>query len=256
MLTLPFLFSRLRSAPCRHLLPWPFLRPTSTINSSVTHRSAPTPPRLQRHQTQAAPVAFNHRTPVNDDGVVHRNKILSSNQHRPSLFVRFGARGRMAARFLGDFTAASVASLLVSPFISIVDRAIIQSASGTLSMSASVQQGLRVMVTKPVLFLARPDFLCTFGLYGATCECPVRGYLACGVGEGWQELLALHVYTVLTFASGSEYTAYIFSLWIGSLQFVTPRFALLTDGCIEHKLQCTVIEGWSINTVPLCVFRT
>lgn len=87
-----------------------------------------------------------------------------------NFFTRVGARGVLAARLLGDVAAAAVASLMVSPFISIVDRSIIQSASGTMSMRASVMQGVRVLMTKPALFLARPDFICTFGLYGATCE--------------------------------------------------------------------------------------
>lgn len=76
----------------------------------------------------------------------------------------------MAARLLGDFTAAALASMMVSPFISIADRAVIQSASGSMTMENSVRQGLRVMLTKPKLFLARPDFLFTFGLFGGTCE--------------------------------------------------------------------------------------
>lgn len=87
-----------------------------------------------------------------------------------SLFARVGARGVLAARLLSDVAAAAVASMMVSPFISIVDRAIIQSASGSMGMQASVAQGLRVLATKPALFLARPDFICTFCLYGATCK--------------------------------------------------------------------------------------
>ncbi|CBN75767.1 conserved unknown protein [Ectocarpus siliculosus] len=85
-----------------------------------------------------------------------------------NLLERLGARGVLAARLVSDFAAASMASLMVSPFISIVDRAIIQSASGSMGMKASVAQGFRVLATKPALFLARPDFICTFCLYGAT----------------------------------------------------------------------------------------
>lgn len=88
-----------------------------------------------------------------------------------NMLERLGARGVLAARLLSDFAAASMASLMVSPFISIVDRAIIQSASGSMGMKACVTQGFRVLATKPALFLARPDFICTFCLYGATCEC-------------------------------------------------------------------------------------
>lgn len=87
-----------------------------------------------------------------------------------NLFARLGARGVLAARLVSDVASAAVASMMVSPFISIVDRAIIQSASGTCGMQASVAQGVRVMLTKPALFLARPDFICTFCLYGATCK--------------------------------------------------------------------------------------
>lgn len=96
-----------------------------------------------------------------------------------NIFERVGARGLLTARLFSDVAAAAVASMMVSPFISIVDRAIIQSASGTMGMQASVKQGLRVLATKPALFLARPDFICTFCLYGATCECFWFCFCAC-----------------------------------------------------------------------------
>lgn len=94
-----------------------------------------------------------------------RNNVVGGD-----LFARLGARGVLAARLVSDVASAAAASMMVSPFISIVDRAIIQSASGTMGMQASVAQGVKVLLTKPALFLARPDFVCTFCLYGATCE--------------------------------------------------------------------------------------
>lgn len=106
------------------------------------------------------------------------------------LFARVGARGVLAARLLSDVAAAAVASMMVSPFISIVDRAIIQSASGTMGMQASVAQGFRVLATKPALFLARPDFVCTFCLYGATCKIFLFCFVFMGVDSGWCLLLA------------------------------------------------------------------
>lgn len=94
----------------------------------------------------------------------------SRNGSNTNLLARLGARGVLAARLASDVASAAAASMMVSPFISIVDRAIIQSASGTMGMQASVAQGVRVLLTKPALFLARPDFVCTFCLYGATCK--------------------------------------------------------------------------------------
>lgn len=97
-------------------------------------------------------------------------KAAAARSSNSNLLARLGARGVLAARLVSDVASAAAASMMVSPFISIVDRAIIQSASGTMGMQASVAQGVRVLLTKPALFLARPDFVCTFCLYGATCK--------------------------------------------------------------------------------------
>ena len=96
---------------------------------------------------------------------------------------RIGARGALVARLASDVLAAMASSLMVSPFISIVDRSIIQGASGTMGMKASLAQGLRVMVTKPALFSSRPDFICTFFLYAATCEACLRSLLGLSCGS-------------------------------------------------------------------------
>ncbi|CAM9571376.1 unnamed protein product [Discosporangium mesarthrocarpum] len=85
-------------------------------------------------------------------------------------YVNMSGRGALLARLVGDTFAAALASLMVSPFISIVDRAIIQCASGGMTMSASVGQGLACMFRRPSCFVTRPDFLCTWGLYAITCE--------------------------------------------------------------------------------------
>ncbi|TMW69336.1 hypothetical protein Poli38472_001492 [Pythium oligandrum] len=67
-----------------------------------------------------------------------------------------------------DVAAAATASLGVSPFIAIVDRAIIENASGARRLSDGVKQLSMEFLRHPLRFLHRREFRLVFGLYTAT----------------------------------------------------------------------------------------
>ncbi|KAG5182598.1 hypothetical protein JKP88DRAFT_220970 [Tribonema minus] len=67
-----------------------------------------------------------------------------------------------------DVLSAFGASFMVSPFITIVDRSIIQNASGVMQMGDSIRAGIKELVMRPHVFLRRPEFLMIFGVYSAT----------------------------------------------------------------------------------------
>lgn len=70
--------------------------------------------------------------------------------------------------FLGDILSAILASVALSPFVAAIDKAIVQYASGSATVGSSVMASARDMVTRPLYFLRRPEFLMVFGVYFAT----------------------------------------------------------------------------------------
>ncbi|CAM9119771.1 unnamed protein product [Phaeothamnion confervicola] len=78
------------------------------------------------------------------------------------------AVGSIFPYLAADTASAISASFLVSPFITIVDRSIMQNASGAKNMGDSVKEGFRELILRPVTFVRRPEFLMIWGLYAAT----------------------------------------------------------------------------------------
>lgn len=71
-------------------------------------------------------------------------------------------------RLTSDAAAAGCASGLVSPFITIIDRAIIENASGRAPLRPSLVSSLRSLVTQPHIFLTSRPFLLIYCLYFGT----------------------------------------------------------------------------------------
>jgi hypothetical protein len=79
-------------------------------------------------------------------------------QSLASLFSRFGA----------DLTAAAVSSFGVSPFVTIIDRAIAENASGRRTLMHGVKELSLSFVQQPIQFCKSREFAWIFGLYTAT----------------------------------------------------------------------------------------
>lgn len=79
-------------------------------------------------------------------------------RHLSTLFQRFGI----------DLTAAAASSFAVSPFITIVDRAIAENASGKRTLAHGVKQLTLSFLQHPLRFCKSREFMWIFGLYSAT----------------------------------------------------------------------------------------
>ena len=74
----------------------------------------------------------------------------------------------LAKQLIADTAAAMAASLGVSPFITIVDRAIIENASGARPLGRGIQELAQSFVKHPLRFVCKREFHIVFGLYTAT----------------------------------------------------------------------------------------
>ncbi|KAI9917318.1 hypothetical protein PsorP6_012906 [Peronosclerospora sorghi] len=75
---------------------------------------------------------------------------------------------KLAQQLGADTAAAMAASLGVSPFITIVDRAIIENASGARSLGRGLKDLTLEFLQHPLRFASKREFHLIFGLYTAT----------------------------------------------------------------------------------------
>ena len=74
----------------------------------------------------------------------------------------------LSLRIAGDAVAATASGGLVAPLITIIDRSIIENASGRRSMAQSLRDNLVKMMFRPDRFFLSKPFALVFMLYGAT----------------------------------------------------------------------------------------
>ncbi|KAJ3414154.1 hypothetical protein HDV05_007016 [Chytridiales sp. JEL 0842] len=67
-----------------------------------------------------------------------------------------------------EWTAAACSAFLISPFISIIDKAIFCNASGRQRLGDSIKDGFKTMLFRPHVFVRQPSFLIVYGLYTST----------------------------------------------------------------------------------------
>ncbi|KAL2132443.1 hypothetical protein VTI74DRAFT_3780 [Chaetomium olivicolor] len=74
----------------------------------------------------------------------------------------------LAWRLGADFLSAASAAVLVAPIISIIDRSIMENASGRRPLLASLKSSLRSLLLKPHHVVLSKPFGLIFALYGGT----------------------------------------------------------------------------------------
>ncbi|KAF2145267.1 uncharacterized protein K452DRAFT_221599 [Aplosporella prunicola CBS 121167] len=67
-----------------------------------------------------------------------------------------------------DIAAAASAGVLVAPVITMIDRSIIENASGRATLRASLANSLRTLLTRPQAFILTRPFFLIFTLYTGT----------------------------------------------------------------------------------------
>jgi len=74
----------------------------------------------------------------------------------------------IAKTYLVDVGAALTASFLVAPFMTVIDRSIIQNTAGVKPLKQGVIEGFTEYLTRPWRFFRRPEFFMIWGVYAAT----------------------------------------------------------------------------------------
>lgn len=67
-----------------------------------------------------------------------------------------------------EATCGTISALMVAPFVSIVDKAIVSNASGLQPLIPSIHEGLKSFICRPASFFRQPSFLLIWGVYSGT----------------------------------------------------------------------------------------
>ena len=81
---------------------------------------------------------------------------------------KFGSSTHLGEKLLGDVLVAFGVTLGVAPFVSVVDKAIVQRANGSHSILSSAAESVRTMARNPIAFVKSPMFMMMWGVYGVT----------------------------------------------------------------------------------------
>jgi hypothetical protein len=74
----------------------------------------------------------------------------------------------LSLKLVGDVAVAFAVTFAVSPFLTVVDKAIVESANGTKNILASARHSVGTMIQHPVQYLKSPTFLLMWAVYSAT----------------------------------------------------------------------------------------
>ncbi|KAF1926352.1 uncharacterized protein M421DRAFT_422694 [Didymella exigua CBS 183.55] len=140
---------------------------------------------------------------------------------------------RLPRRLLSDALAAGCAGALVAPVITVIDKGIMENASGRLPLGESLRTSAREMLSRPARFVGSRPFALIFSLYFGT-------YLTANAID--------------TLASARAHTSYS-ATTAGSTKFVATSSANLAL-CLYKDSQFTQLFGarGPARPVPLPTF--
>lgn len=78
------------------------------------------------------------------------------------------ASSNLAEKLAGDVAIGTGVTFTIVPFLTVVDKAIVQSAAGTHTMLGSAAESFATMVRQPVAYVRSPFFLLMWATYAAT----------------------------------------------------------------------------------------
>ncbi|CAG8713711.1 19087_t:CDS:2 [Cetraspora pellucida] len=96
-----------------------------------------------------------------------------------------------------DIFSAASAAFAVSPFITIVDRSIIENASGRNKLGAALKRGFVELLSRPHRFVRTPAFFLIFGVYCSTYSAANIIDTVCSYGD-WDNQTPKFLGTTIT----------------------------------------------------------
>lgn len=74
----------------------------------------------------------------------------------------------LSLKLISDLSAASLAAMVAAPFVTIVDKLIIQQMTNSINIGKGIKNELKSLFLNPIKFIRRPEFLMVWGVYSLT----------------------------------------------------------------------------------------
>lgn len=100
-----------------------------------------------------APGSFSVKVPVTDHVLCRKDTFADHN---------------LTEKLVGDIVIGTGVTFIVAPFLTVVDKAIVQSAAGTQTLLRSAFESVQGMFLRPVKYVKSPTFLLMWGVYAGT----------------------------------------------------------------------------------------
>lgn len=104
--------------------------------------------------------------PVSGEPSVATEETTTGNQAASTTSIISSTH--LGSKLAGDALVAITVTFGVSPFLTVVDKAIVESTAGTNSLLSSAANSIRSMARNPFEYIRSPTFLLMWGVYGAT----------------------------------------------------------------------------------------
>ncbi|CAJ1893794.1 unnamed protein product [Cylindrotheca closterium] len=78
------------------------------------------------------------------------------------------ATNSLKEKLFGDVVIGASVTLAIAPILTIIDKAVVQSASGTHTLARSTLESMQGMLTNPIKTVKSPAFLLVWGVYAGT----------------------------------------------------------------------------------------
>lgn len=101
-------------------------------------------------------------------GHIHSNVSTKESSAVVPERIKSFSHDSLGAKLFGDVVIGTGVTLTVAPFLTVVDKAIVQSAAGTQTLMRSMFESTQSMISRPGTYLKSPAFLLMWGVYAAT----------------------------------------------------------------------------------------
>jgi hypothetical protein len=104
----------------------------------------------------------------NDSTTTRTVPTSSSSQNYEVSSSSSSSSSNLAAKLTGDVLVAVTVTFGVSPFLTVVDKAIVESAAGTKTLLVSGVDSIKSMARHPIQYFKSPTFLLMWAVYSST----------------------------------------------------------------------------------------
>jgi len=130
--------------------------------------ASPFPSKMSSQIAITLPSVNSANAPIIRKRPISRTVNVGPTESTSGSVISYSSRTRLGSKLAGDVMVAIAVTFGVSPFLTVVDKAIVESTAGTNSVISSAANSLKSMARNPIGYVKSPTFLLMWAVYSAT----------------------------------------------------------------------------------------